>query len=256
VSNALQKQPMQATPEGQVVPINDSAALMAAVARAASDPNVDVEKMERLFAMHERMEAKQAEAAFNGAMSRVQASMRRIATDKTNSQTHSEYATYAALDRVLRPLYTAEGLSLSFDTEPAPENCVGMICYASHEGGHTRTYRAVVPSDGKGAKGNDVMTKTHAFGSGTAYGMRYLLKMIFNVAIGNDPDDDDGNGADVVLDDKAGDWMRVARGLQTPEDYDAQKKKLLADYGNKPENLPPTVRTAFNQAKARVMPKD
>jgi hypothetical protein len=36
------------------------------------------------------------------------------------------------------------------------------------------------------------MTKTHATGAATSYGMRYLLKMIFNVAVGED--DDDGNG--------------------------------------------------------------
>lgn len=220
-------------PQGQsIVPINDSAALMTAVARAASDPTVDVEKMERLFAMHERMEARQAETAFNAAMSRVQAAMRRIATDKTNSQTHSEYATYAALDRVLRPLYTAEGLSLSFDTEAAPEGTVGMICYVSHEGGHTRTYKAAVPSDGKGAKGNDVMTKTHAFGSGTAYGMRYLLKMIFNVAIGADPDDDDGNGASGEPEPEYLDWRAAIAGESTPDGLKAVKRELEKKFGN------------------------
>jgi hypothetical protein len=50
-----------------------------------------------------------------------------------------------------------------------------------------------MPADGKGAKGNDVMTKTHATGSAMSYGSRYLLKLIFNIAIGQD--DDDGNGA-------------------------------------------------------------
>jgi hypothetical protein len=49
-----------------------------------------------------------------------------------------------------------------------------------------------MPADGKGAKGGDVMTKTHATGSAIQYGMRYLLKMIFNIAVG---DDDDGNAA-------------------------------------------------------------
>ena len=44
---------------------------------------------------------------------------------------------------------------------------------------------------GKGAKGGDVMTKTHAAGSAMTYGMRYLLKLIFNVAIGEE--DNDGN---------------------------------------------------------------
>lgn len=253
-TQAMQKAEPQ---PGQIVPINDNAALMQAVARAASDPNVDVEKMERLFAMHERMEARQAETAFNAAMSRVQAAMRRIDTDRTNSQTHSEYATYGALDRVLRPLYTAEGLSLSFDTEPSAEGTVGMVCYASHEAGHTRTYRACVPSDGKGAKGNDVMTKTHAFGSGTAYGMRYLLKMIFNVAIGKDPDDDDGNGASGEnLDTKASDWVRVANSLEHPQSYNDYRKKMKADYGDNPATIPAAVVKAFNAARDRVTPRD
>jgi hypothetical protein len=39
------------------------------------------------------------------------------------------------------------------------------------------------------------MTKTHAAGSAMSYGQRYLLKLIFNIAIGVDPDDDDGNAA-------------------------------------------------------------
>ena len=48
-----------------------------------------------------------------------------------------------------------------------------------------------MPADGKGAKGGDVMTKTHAAGAAMSYGMRYLLKMIFNVAVGEE--DKDGN---------------------------------------------------------------
>ena len=66
-----------------------------------------------------------------------------------------------------------------------------VLCYVSHSAGHTRTYQCDMPADGKGAKGNDVMTKTHAAGSAASYGMRYLLKMIFNIAIGED--DTDGN---------------------------------------------------------------
>lgn len=176
-----------------IVPISDNAAMMAMIARAASDSTVDIEKMERLWAMKERMDARDAEIAFNAALSRVQQKMGRIGTDRTNSQTRSDYATYGKLDSVLRPIYTSEGFSLSFGTEPAADGMVGMVCFVSHSAGHTRTYRANVPSDGKGAKGGDVMTKTHAFGSGTSYGMRYLLKMIFNVAIGEE--DDDGNSA-------------------------------------------------------------
>lgn len=185
--------------------VGESATIMQVVLRAASDPQCDIEKMERLMAMHERMQAKAAETEFNAALSRVQGEMGRIAADATNRQTSSQYATYGKLDSSLRPKYTKEGFSLSFGTEPASEGMVGMVCFVSHIGGHTREYRAHVPSDGKGAKGGDVMTKTHAFGSGTSYGMRYLLKMIFNVAIGEEDDDGNGAGGDdfrnAILDD-------------------------------------------------------
>src|SRR5690606_32576023 len=61
----------------------------------------------------------------------------------------------------------------------------------SHRDGHSRAYHIDMPADGKGAKGGDVMTKTHATGAAASYGMRYLLKMIFNVAVGEE--DRDGN---------------------------------------------------------------
>lgn len=203
---------------------DDQATLLQVISRAASDDSISIEKMERLFAMHERMEAKQAEGEFHAAMSRVQAGMSRIAADKHNSQTRSDYPSYAALDRVLRPLYTEAGLSISFDTESVGEGMVGMICHVSHTGGHTRTYRAAVPSDGKGAKGGDVMTKTHAFGSGTSYGMRYLLKMIFNVAIGEDPEDDDGNAAGDEVDVTA--WFDAIADAASMDDLNAMANEL------------------------------
>lgn len=179
---------------GEVVTADQSASLVQVIARAASDPTVDVEKMERLLAMQERVLARNAEADFNAAMNAAQREMRSVAADAENQQTRSRYATYAALDRALRPIYTQHGFSISFDTGgDAPEGFVLVLAYVSHRGGHTRTYRAKMPADGKGAKGGDVMTKTHAFGAGTSYGMRYLLKMIFNVAVGED--DNDGNGA-------------------------------------------------------------
>lgn len=179
----------------ELVPKQEPAHLLAAVMRAAADDNVDVTKLEKLLDVRERLEAKQSEQAFSVAMNEAQSEMGRVSADAVNSQTRSNYATYGQLDRALRPVYTRHGFSLSFDTEESPKaEHIRVLCYVSHRDGHTRTYKADVPADGKGAKGGDVMTKTHAFGSGTSYGMRYLLKMIFNVAIGDS--DDDGNGGE------------------------------------------------------------
>lgn len=158
----------------------------------AINNNAAIDVIERLAALQEKGRTWNAEVDFNQAMNRVQSELGRIAPDLTNPQTHSKYASYAAIDRKVRPVYSREGFSLSFDTGDAPrEEMVRVICYVSHAGGHTRQYRVDMPADGKGAKGGDVMTKTHATGAAMQYGMRYLLKYIFNIAIGEE--DTDGN---------------------------------------------------------------
>lgn len=163
------------------------------IERAARDPNVDIDKMERLIAMQERMQGKAAEHEYVNAMADAQAGMRAVRTDASNPQTKSKYASYHALDTAIRPVYTANGFSLSFDTGETPAvDTVRILCNVAHRGGHQKQHHIDMPSDGKGARGNDVMTKTHATGSAVTYGRRYLLGMIFNITIGND---DDGNAA-------------------------------------------------------------
>ncbi len=172
--------------------MNAGDSIMAIIGQMACNPNADMDKFERLLAAKERMDAKAAETAFNAAMSEAQSRIGRVSADANNPQTRSRYATYGALDRALRPIYTEHGFALSFDeADGAPEGWIRVVCLVSHKDGFTRTYHKDMPADGKGAKGGDVMTKTHAVGAASSYGMRYLLKMIFNVAIGED--DTDGN---------------------------------------------------------------
>ncbi len=212
--------------ESQAVQVTEPAAtsILSVIERAARSADVDVDKMERLFALQERFLAKEAETAFNAAMSRVQSKIGRVAANQRNDQTRSRYADYAAIDRECRPVYVDEGFSVSFGTEdsPKPEH-IRVMAYVSHQAGHTRMYHVDMPADGKGAKGGDVMTKTHAAGSATAYGMRYLLKMIWNIAIGED--DTDGNTE-----------PQRREAPQAPADYEDWKADMgaLADEGLQP----------------------
>jgi hypothetical protein len=166
--------------------------LLAVLSRMMSDPSVDIERIERGAALYERALARDAEMAFNAAMAAAQEEMRPIAANANNPQTKSKYAKYDALDNAVRPIYSKYGFSLSFyQGEGAPEGHIRVQCKLSC-GGHTERPYLDMPADGKGAKGGDVMTKTHATGAGVTYGRRYLLGMIFNLVIG---EDNDGNDA-------------------------------------------------------------
>lgn len=207
--NAIVKQ----EPAGQVVPISDNTTLMNAVAQAARDPNVDVDKMERLFAMHEKMQDRQAEQAFSDAMKAAQSEMPTIAKDRHNTQTNSDYATLDAINKAITPVYTRHGFSLSYDTEDSPiPDHVRVACHVLHSGGHERTYRYDQPMDATGIGGKVNKTPTHARGSAITYGRRYLVLMIFNLTTGYDDDGNSANGFD------SSDWLAAIADASTMDE--------------------------------------
>ncbi len=217
--NAVVKQEQQA-----VAVSGEAAALIQVITKAASDPAVDVEKLERLMAMHERITAREAEKAFNAAMTACQLDLKQVAPDADNPQTRSKYATYAKLDSILRPIYTRHGFSLSFGEGSCEKpDTVRVTCIVAHIAGHSRTYHRDMPADGKGAKGGDVMTKTHAAGAAGSYGARYLLKGIFNVAIGEY--DNDGNGPGGMDEGKIADHLAA---IDAAGDADSLKNAFRA----------------------------
>lgn len=206
----------------------DVQSIISAIERAATNPRINLDKMDRLMAMQERILGQFREAQFNAAMAAAQAEMGRIPTNKFNEHTKSHYADYAAIDRLTRPIYTKHGFGLSFDEgETSKAECVRVLCLVTHIGGHSRMYHRDMPADGKGAKGGDVMTKTHAVGSAFSYGQRYLVKGIWNLAIGVDPAeaDDDGNAAGGVVPED--DAARVKAGYVSRQEI-ADLRTLMA----------------------------
>lgn len=174
---------------------NEPVNMLTMIYRATKDPDIDASKMMQLMEMAERFEDRQAQQAYNVAMIAAQEEMDPVRTDANNPQTRSKYATFAALDRAIRPIYSKHGFALSFDTgDGAPPDYLRVLVYVMHKSGHTKTHHMDMPADGKGAKGNDVMTKTHATGSAFTYGKRYLEGGVFNIII-SDHADDDGNAA-------------------------------------------------------------
>jgi hypothetical protein len=168
--------------------------LVSMISAVVARPDVDVGKIADLLAMQRIAEADASKRAFMAAFNAAQKAMAPIVRNAPNSQTRSKYATHDTLDKALRPIYTEHGFSISFNTADSPlEQHVRVICYLQHEDGHEKLYQTDIPCDGKGAKGNDVMTKTHAVGSAMTYGKRYLLALAWNIALVDT--DDDGNGA-------------------------------------------------------------
>jgi hypothetical protein len=161
-STLIEHEPAQA-PVAQPLPASETAAVLQIIDRASRDPLVDIDKMKQLMEMRNRMKAEQAELEFDAAMSSAQEEMDPVRADANNPSTKSKYASLAALDAAIRPIYTKHGFAVTFDTADCPkEGYERIVAKVSHPGGHRERPHIDMPADGKGAKGGDVMTKTHA----------------------------------------------------------------------------------------------
>lgn len=162
------------------------------IERAARDPNVDVDKMERLFALHERMLTRSAETAYAEAKALAQAEMPQIKRTGNNDQTKSSYAELDFLSSKADPIMAKYGFSMSYGTAEShlPDH-YRVTCRLRHREGHFEDFQADVPVDMVGIKGNQNKTATHGFGSTMTYARRYLKLLVWDIAT----TDDDGRAA-------------------------------------------------------------
>lgn len=184
---------IKGAPMQHVPATGDAASLMAVISRAASDPRTDVDKLERLMSMYERIQANQAREAFAAALAAVKREIPQVRRDKYNSQTQSRYASLEQLDRQVSPIASKHGFTFSYSQGTAEQpNHYRIICTMMHEAGHEQQSWIEVPIDSAGIKGTVNKTPTHAFGSTMSYGRRYAKLMALDLATS---DDDDGNRA-------------------------------------------------------------
>lgn len=233
--------------------------LAVALQQAMMLPDQGVERLQKLWEMQKDMQDRDAARAYADAMKACQKEMPAIQKRGKNKQTNSRYALLEDINRLITPIYTRHGFSLSFGTDRSElADHVGIVCDVMHDGGYSKTYTYDAPIDNVGIKGEKNKTTTHGRGSAISYGRRYLVMMIFNLTIG---DDDDGNAAGEneqqrLAREKAQHWIGVAEGVRTLEAYTAEKANVLAAYGGNGLNLPPEVRAAFNRAAEATKPRD
>ena len=177
-------------------PASDSASLLAIISRAASDATVDIDKMERLMQMHERLTDRHAKTAYFAALAVMQPSLPIIERKglivvppkdgKTGHQT--PYALWEDINEAIRPLLAEHGFAMSFRIKKDADR-VEVTGALSHRDGHSEETTLSLPMDTTGSKNN-----VQAIGSSTSYGKRYTAMALLNITTRGE--DDDGAAAD------------------------------------------------------------
>lgn len=164
-------------------PASEATAILSMIERAARDPNVDVDKFERLMAMRERIESQHAKRAFNEAIAAAKAEIEPV---MRNRKGHTgRYADFAAYARVVDKPLTDHGLSYRFRTNQTDK--IMVTCILSHRDGHSEETTLAGPPETSGSK-----NAVQAIGSTLTYLQRYSLIQSLGLASATD---DDGEAA-------------------------------------------------------------
>src|SRR5271166_7004893 len=187
------------------LPLDSPSAMLALIERVALDPRADVEKLERMMAMYDRLKAKEADLAYNAAKGRILKKLARIKIVKNKSALYEiekgrpqrgtyeafKYAPLEEIDKHLRPLLAKEDLDLSYSDEPQEGGGILIRGRLKHlPGGHYEDSFMPAPLDTSGGKSN-----VQAVGSTNPFLRRYVACNIFNIVVVGD--DDDGAGGTI-----------------------------------------------------------
>ena len=155
--------------------------------------NVDVEVLERLVALEERVSERRARKAFFDALARFQAEVGPITKTKiipdNSGNERSRYAPLSAIAEHIRGPLSRNGLMYSWDSSVDADGVVDIWCIVRHVDGHEERSRfSFFVKDAAAPKMNGVQIA----GSARTYGERYSLIQALGLTTA-DPDDD-GNG--------------------------------------------------------------
>jgi len=162
-------------------------AIISMIERAAMNPDVDINKMERLLEMQERIMAAQAKAEYSASKTTALAEMPSI---PKNGRGHNDmpYSKLKDIISTTRPVLAQHGLSLGWDTKVEGDKIV-VTAKLTHENGHEETTSLPLPFDNSGSK-----NAVQAIGSSQTYGQRYTAQAILGLSLGDDVDDDGKGG--------------------------------------------------------------
>ena len=164
------------------------ASVLLLVQQAAKDPAVDIDKLERLMQMHERLLAQQAAQSFAADLAEMQQHLptvgERGAVRNKSGAVQSTYALWEDINEAIKPILAQYGFALTFETDTSAGISVTGIL--THRMGHDRRTSILLPADMSGAK-----NAVQAIASSISYGKRYTAGALLNLTSTNE--DDDGN---------------------------------------------------------------
>lgn len=177
-----------------LAPQSESAAIISMIERMASDPTIDIARLEKILELRERVNSQNERRAFDAAFAAMQPDLPVISEKgeiKVGNEVRGRYAKWADIgDATAGPL-AKHGFALRHRVSQTDTKVV-VTGVLSHREGHSEETSISLPIDTSGSK-----NAVQAIGSSVSYGQRYTGRVLLNLRSRFAPDnvDDDGRAS-------------------------------------------------------------
>lgn len=158
---------------------------LAVIQQMVTSGNFDVSVARELLDMQKDFMRHQAIINYNNDFSLMSKEIPVIAKSKKAHNT--SYAPLEDIVKVVQPILSKYGFSVSFTTEQQGLEAVTVNCILQHKDGHSTSTALMLPTKSV----NNSMNAMQAIGAAISYGKRYTICGILNIATAQD---DDNNG--------------------------------------------------------------
>lgn len=166
------------------LPAQQNNSALTVIENMVSSGNFDVNVARELIEMQKDIMKQQAIINFNHDFSLMSKKIPVIA--KTKKAHTTMYAPLEDIVKVVQPILSEHGFSVSFSTQQNSLDSVTITCTLMHKDGHSTSTELQLPTKAV----NNSMNAMQAIGAAITYGKRYTISGLLNISTG----DDDNNG--------------------------------------------------------------
>lgn len=166
------------------LPAQQNNSALTVIENMVSSGNFDVNVARELIEMQKDIMKQQAIINFNNDFALMSKKIPVIA--KTKKAHTTMYAPLEDIVKVVQPILSEHGFSVSFSTQQNSLDSVTITCTLMHKDGHSTSTELQLPTKAV----NNSMNAMQAIGAAITYGKRYTISGLLNISTG----DDDNNG--------------------------------------------------------------
>lgn len=162
---------------------SETTAILSMIERVVLNPEADMDKLDKMLDMQERILNRNAKQAFTADLAAMQAELPLVGK-AGEGHNKAKYAKLEDINEAIRPTLQKYGFAVTFRTKQSDKSLT-VTAILSHRMGHSEDTDLILPLDTSGSK-----NAVQAVGSTISYGKRYSLCLLLNISTG---DDTDGN---------------------------------------------------------------